>query len=194
MALPLHLHGLTRKALILAAGLALLGGTAALAANIGLTDARMDSRAVIVVAGGAIHLSNSRAGKAVLVGLDMKPGGSVQGTVKIGARGTKRLQMTLRKNAVRENVGLAGGRLSQRLLLKVEWLRTGKKKPKVVYLGVLGSMRIVKLGTFKPKERRTYRLTAYFPDGGPAAGSTGDNAYMGANLSVEFDWWGRALK
>jgi hypothetical protein len=192
--MTLRTHGLTRKALILAAGLALLGGTAALAANIGFTDARMDSRAVIVSANGAIHLSNSRAGKAVLVGLNMKPGGSVQGTVRIGARGTKRLQMTLRKSRVRENAGMTGGKLSQRMLLKVEWLRTGKKRPKVVYLGVLGTMRVVKLGTFKPKERRTYRLTAYFPDGGPAVGTTGDNAYMGANLSVEFDWWGKALK
>jgi hypothetical protein len=187
-------HGLTRKALILAAGLALLGGTAALAANIGLTDARMESRAVIVVAGGAIHLSNSRAGKAVLVGLNMKPGGSVQGTVKVGSRGNRRLAMTLRKSGVRENVGLAGGRLSQRILLKVEWVRTGKKTPKLVYLGVLGKMRIVKLGTFKPRERRTYRLTAYFPDGGAASGLAGDNAYMGADLSVEFDWWGRVVK
>jgi hypothetical protein len=192
--MTLRTHSLTRKALILAAGLALLGGTAALAANIGFTDARMDSRAVIVSANGAIHLSNSRAGKAVLVGLNMKPGGSVQGTVRIGARGTKRLQMTLRKSRVRENAGMTGGKLSQRMLLKVEWLRTGKKRPKVVYLGVLGTMRVVKLGTFKPKERRTYRLTAYFPDGGPAVGTTGDNAYMGANLSVEFDWWGKALK
>jgi spore coat-associated protein N len=188
------IHGLTRKALILAAGLALLGGTTALAASIGFTDARTDSRAVIVVANGAIHLSNSRAGKAVLVGLNMKPGGSVQGTVKIGARGTKRMQMSLRKSGVRENAGLAGGKLSQRMLLKVEWLRTGTRKPKVVYLGVVGAMRVVKLGTFKAGERRTYRLTAYFPDGGPAAGTTGDNAYMGANLSVELDWWGRALK
>jgi hypothetical protein len=37
-------------------------------------------------------------------------------------------------------------------------------------------------------------LTAYFPDGGPAVGTTGDNAYMGADLTVEFDWWGRAVK
>jgi hypothetical protein len=187
-------HRLTRKALILAAGLAVLGGTAALAVNVGFTDARTDSRAVIVVAHGAIHLSNSRAGKALLVGLNMKPGGSVQGTVKIGARGKTKLQMTLRKGRLLEEAGQAGGRLSQRLILKVEWLRTGKKAPKVVYLGVLGKMRIVKLGTFKPNERRTYRLTAYFPDGGPAAGTTGDNAYMGADLTVEFDWWGRAVK
>ena len=187
-------HSLTRKALILAAGLALLGGTAALAASVGLTDARMDSRAVIVSSGGAIHLSNSRAGKSVLRGFNMKPGGSVQGTVKIAGRGKKRLAMTLRKSKLIEEAGRTGGRLSQRILLKVEWVRTGKKKPKVVYLGVLGKMRIVKLGTFKPKEKRTYRLTAYFPDGGPATGTAGDNAYMGANLSVEFDWWGRPLK
>lgn len=92
---------------------------------------------------------------------------AAQGTVKLGARGTKRLQMTLRKNGVRENAGLVGGKLSQRLLLKVEWLRTGKKKPKVVYLGVLSSMRIVKLGTFKPKERRTYRSRPTSPTADP---------------------------
>jgi len=71
--------------------------------------------------------------------------------------------MTLRKGRLLEEAGQAGGRLSQRLILKVEWLRTGKKAPKVVYLGVLGKMRIVKLGTFKPNERRTYRLTPTSP-------------------------------
>ena len=129
----------------------------------------------------------------MLVALNVKPGGFAQGTVKIGSRNSTRLRMTLRKSRLIEEPGLAGGRLSQRMRLEVEWLRKGKK-PKVVYFGVLGRMPVVKLGDFKPKEQRTCRLTAYFPDGGPTDGTTGDSAYMGTNLSVELDWWGRVVK
>jgi hypothetical protein len=182
----MRLRGLTRKILILGAGLALLSGTAALTAGVGFTDARM-LNAKVVLAKGAIHLSNSRAGKSILMGLNMLPGQLVRGWAKIGNPTKLQLAVTLGKSRLIEDAGVYGGRLSQRLLLKVEWIQNGKR-PIPEYWGMLSKMRTVKLGVFKPREVRWYLLTAYFPDGGPSVGTAGDNAYMGADLTVQFDW------
>jgi len=47
----------------------------------------------------------------------------------------------------------------------------------------------IPLGTYGRGQRRTYRLTARMPDGGPPPSErTGDNLYQGAALSLQYDW------
>ena len=60
-----------------------------------------------------------------------------------------------------------GGSLSYRLVLTVKRLST-KRRPQLVYTGPLRQLPMVKLGTFRPRERRIYRFTVFFPESGPA--------------------------
>ena len=40
-------------------------------------------------------------------------------------------------------------------------------------------------------EAHTYTFTVTFPDGGtPGSATTGDNAFKGSSMSIEFDWTG----
>ena len=45
------------------------------------------------------------------------------------------------------------------------------------------------MGTLNAGDARRYRFTVTFPDGGvPASATTGDNAYKGDNVTVDYNW------
>jgi hypothetical protein len=66
---------------------------------------------------------------------------------------------------------------------------TNLAAPATVYSGKLAAMSPRSLGTWTPGAARTYRFTVSLPDTGPPPSpTTGDNAYQGSAVSVEYDW------
>jgi spore coat-associated protein N len=133
-------------------------------------------------AGGAISISNSRAGQAVFSALDMRPGEGVSGTLQIGNDGDVAGNFAVRPSTVLDTPGPNGGLLSERIEL-VLFDVTDVAHPVTVYAGHPADFNQVGLGEFDAGEHRNYLFAATLPDGG-----AGDNAYQGSGLSLGFEW------
>jgi hypothetical protein len=181
----------TRGALLVAATGA---GTVAIDALHGADASAAAARApgLRAAATGAIRLSNSRAGQAIVSSGALVPGTSTTGTISIGNDGKASAGVSLARGVVTDRPGPHGGRLSDALDLRVEELAaTGA--PALVYVGRLAGLPDVSLGSFSPGSARTYRFTVTMPDGGvPSSPTTGDNAYQGSSVSVDYRWIGLA--
>ena len=137
---------------------------------------------------GNLRQTNSKDGTAILTAVKMKPGDTTNGTVTITNSGDIAGSFSLAKSNVSDTPGANGGQLSAKLNVKVEDV-TEVASPVVVYNGVIGSMGSQSLGSFAVNEARTYKFTVTFPDGGtPSSNTTGDNAYKGSSMSIEYDW------
>ena len=131
---------------------------------------------------------NSRQGSAVLEARNIAPGDSRSATVTITNRDGAPASFSLTKHGLREQLGRGGGRLSDRLELRLEDV-TNQPSPTTLYSGALGSMSRQTLGKYMPGESRTYRFTVTFTDRRAASGADlADNAYMGGSLSLGFHW------
>ncbi len=133
-------------------------------------------------AGGAVSISNSRAGQAVFSALDMRPGEGVSGTLRIGNDGDVAGNFAVRPSAVDDTPGPNGGLLSERIDL-VLFDVTDVGHPVTVYAGHPADFDQVSLGEFDAGEHRNYLFSATLPDGGAS-----DNAYQGSGLSLGFEW------
>jgi spore coat-associated protein N len=141
-----------------------------------------------VAARGALSISNSKAGRAILRGTAMRPGDSVSGTVTIADTGDGPGLFELSTSNLLDKPGAGRGVLSERLRLVVEDLSTAPATR--VYDGSLAALSIAPLGELRAGEHRTYRLTVTFP-GGAGLGAT--NAYETATSAAEFDWTARRI-
>jgi hypothetical protein len=164
----------------MAARLTLLFALAALVAWAAGGHASPSAAPSITLADGAFSQSNSRDGQAILSASGMAPGASVEGTVTVGNNGSTYAGFTLVRGAVSDQPGAGGGRLSDRLQLRVDDLSAGR----LIYAGRLIDMSPPSLGRFGPGESHSFRFRVTLPDGGPAA----DNAYAGSAASIRFDW------
>ena len=90
-----------------------------------------------------------------------------------------------------DTAGANGGKLSAVLTLKIT------DGTNTVYTGPINAVGTVQLpNTFLPSvfpwpaaAAHTYTFTVTFPDGGtPATATTGDNAYKGSSMTMQFDW------
>jgi len=140
--------------------------------------------------GGRVKISNSRGGKAILGCQAMGPGNSGKGSVVIGNKNKKRkARFFLAMSNLVDSPGNSVGRLSYRLVLKVQRI-SNKRRPQTVYYGPLRDLPMVGLGVFKPREKRTYLFTMTFADRGAAL----DNAYQTSSTSVTFNWYARPAR
>lgn len=155
---------------------------AVVALALGRGGAGQAAEPVAMVAGGALSQLNSKDGSAILSASGMGPGDSAEGTVTVGNTGTVDGAFALSHPGVQDSPGTGGGALSTRLRLVVEDVTA--PQPALVYSGEIAGMPAIALGTFRPGEERTYRFTVSFPDGG----DSGDDAYQGAAMSVQYDW------
>lgn len=131
---------------------------------------------------------NSRQNSAVLEARNIAPGDSRSATVTITNRDRVPASFSLTKYGLREQPGRGGGKLSDRLELRLEEV-TDQPSPATLYSGALGSMSRQTFGRFMPGESRTYRFTVTFTDRrAPLGENLGDNAYMGGSLSLGFHW------
>src|SRR5215217_2683879 len=122
-------------------------------------------------ASGAASMSGTVAGDAVVRAGDMKPGGSVAGTVTVKNSGDAPGAFRLAQVDVLDTPGSGGGRLSRMLRMTVEDASRGRR----FYSGALGGMRNQALGYLRPGEERVYRFTVTHP-----ARAAGGDAYAGS--------------
>ena len=142
----------------------------------------------IVTAGNMTH-SNSRAPGTILNVSALKPGESQSGTVDITNTGDVAGVFSLSKANVVDSD--TSNPLSSKLDLVVEDLGppSAPTAPALEYGGELGAMGVIDLGTFAPAAGHRYKFTVTFPDGGtPSGPATGDNAYKGDNVRVDYNW------
>jgi hypothetical protein len=137
-------------------------------------------------ASGAVALTNSRAGQAIFSGRELRPGESTAGTVSVGNPGPGAVTVMLAATVAADAPGPAGGRLGDRVQLRVRDV-TGSDAV-TVYDGRLAALSSLALGTFAPRETRRYEFVATLPELGE-----GDNAYQGATLSTGFTWSATAI-
>ena len=139
---------------------------------------------------GRVKIKNSRGGDALVGMRGMTPGDRVSGTVDIGnASKKRRARFYVGLSKLVETQGAGGGRLSYRLVLVVKRLST-TRRPQLVYSGPLRRMPLLKLGAFRPREKRTYRFAVLFPEGGPAM----DDRFQAAATSLQFTWYARQTR
>ena len=137
-----------------------------------------DSRAPAAVpmvraasASGALELTDSRGGRAVISAAAMRPGDVVSGDVDLVSSGGD-ADATLSATGLRDAAGL-----STRLRLTVTDVGLGR----VVYSGPMADLGSVALGTLRADERRTFRFAVALP-------ADVDNAYAGSSANVTFEW------
>jgi hypothetical protein len=147
---------------------------------------RQAASADLQSATGALAISNSHAGAAVLHVDHLRPGDVAQGTVTIGNAGDVLGDFAVDLSGVQDVAGAGGGLLSQRLQLTL----IDETHAQTVFAGVPAQFARVALGRFAPGEARRYLVAATLPDGG----LTGiDNAYQGARLSLGLVWSATAV-
>jgi len=142
----------------------------------------------IVTAGNLSH-SNSAAPGAILSVSGLVPGDSQSGSTDITNTGDVNGVFTLSKSGVVDSD--PANPLSAKLDLVVEDLGdpASPTAPVVKYSGKLGAMGARAMGTLAPGDTHRYRFTVTFPDGGTPAGPlSGDNAYKGGSVTVQYDW------
>ncbi len=142
-----------------------------------------------LLASGRVRISNSRGGDAILGMRDMQPGDKVVGMVIIGNASGTRARLYLGLSRLTESPGMGGGKLSSRLVLSVKRIFSNTHRH-TLYLGPLRRMPLVKLGRFRPGEKRLYRFRVRFVPGDPL----GDDRYQRASTSLQFTWYARRAR
>ena len=139
----------------------------------------------IVTAGNLSH-ENSKADDMILDVDKLVPGGDPGiGTVTITNDGDVKGLFTLDKANVLDSDTV--NPLSAKLDLLIE--DVSDTTPVEVYEGKLGDMDEQDVGEIAAGSSRDYRFTVSFPDGGtPGSATTGDNAYKGDNVTVDYHW------
>lgn len=142
----------------------------------------------IVTAGNLSH-SNSKAPGAILSVSGLKPGQSDSGTVDITNTGDVAGVFSLSRSGLSNSdpSNPLGGKLD--LVIEDLGDPAAPSAPVVKYSGKLGPMPVTSLSTYGPGESHRYKFTVTFPDGGvPAGPNSGDNAYKGDNVTVNYNW------
>ena len=142
-----------------------------------------------IVTAGTMSHSNSEADDTILAVSGLKPDDSASGTVDIANTGDSTGEFTLTKSNVVDSD--TGNPLSAKLDLVVEDLGppSAPTAPQELYDGKLGAMGAIDLGTYSTGEAHRYKFTVTFPDGGtPSGPTTGDNAYKGDSVEVDYNW------
>jgi spore coat-associated protein N len=134
------------------------------------------------LANGALSMSNSLGGAAILTAQDMRPGSSATGSVTIANTGTVWGDFSLSSFDVTDVPGRGGGLLSTALVASVRDM-TNPLAPRAVYAGPLGSMPPRTLGSFSPGALRTYQFTVALP-----TTAAGLNDLQGGSVTVGYKW------
>ena len=142
-----------------------------------------------IVTAGVLTHSNSKAPGMILNVAAIKPGESRSGTVDITNTGDVNGVFTLSQDNLLDSD--SSNPLSQKLSLVVEDIGTPTTPApaSLKYTGKLGDLDATAMGTLAGSAARRYRFTVTFPDGGVPTGPTsGDNAYKGDSVEVDYLW------
>lgn len=113
-----------------------------------------------LAASGAISLSNSRDGAAILQAGGFWPGASVSGSVTLQNTGDAAGLLALDRTGLQETTGRGGGLFSQALPLRIQDASGAD-----AYVGALSALAHLDLGALPAGAARTYRFTLSFPTG-----------------------------
>lgn len=176
-----------RKLLATVAVLAALAlGAATLQAAVGWQPASAAPQ-VEASAGGSMALTDSEQEGAIFTIANLGPGDTGEGDVAIANSGSIPGTLALAAADLGDVPGRFGGKLSDRLLLRLEDVSSGL--PEQVYSGGLAAMPELQLGTLAPGEARTYRFLVTLLDGGsPSSPFVDDNVYQRASTGVGYEW------
>jgi Ca2+-binding RTX toxin-like protein len=133
---------------------------------------------------GALSITDSRHGGAVLSASNLAPGDAVAGSVSLLSGGSEGGALTLGTANLNGGPGPGGGRLAAVLRLQIYDQSSGGA---VVFDGSLDSLRTIFLGGIAGGQRRSFRFVASLPD---AAG----NEYSGGSAGVDFVWNAEVLR
>jgi hypothetical protein len=136
-----------------------------------------DARVALASASGAVRITNSKEGQAVLNASAMRPGQAVGGTVRIGNAGSERGLFAVRPLALHD---VPAGMLSQHLELVLRDV-TNVLAPTTVFSGPPAAFSQIVLGTIAPGAYRDYRVDITLP-------ASADNRFQGSSLSLGFEW------
>jgi hypothetical protein len=140
-----------------------------------------------MAATGEIHLASAEDGTTVLTASEMVPGDAVSGTVTLQNTGDAAGDLRVDRSDLQDVLGRGRGRMSRSLLVRVDDVTGGA--PQLRFSGGLVALDDLDLGALAAGERRTYRVTAWLPDGGrPSGPLAGDNALQAAGTEVEWTW------
>ena len=162
-------------------------GTVAYAA---VLPTRGDAAKQLAQRRGKIRITNSLGRKPIVGKLGMMPGDSAGGTTEIGNASRVRARFYLGLARLKDVRGKGGGRLSDRLVLTVKRVFTNRR-PQLVYTGPLRALPLVRLGVFRPREKRIYRFIVLFPEGGT---SDMGGRFQDASTSLDFRWYARRAR
>lgn len=135
-----------------------------------------------VLASGALSVSNSLEGQAILTAQNFAPGDVAEGTVVVGNAGDMVAPFYLSTSNLLDAPGTGGGLLSSALYVVVTDVSAGGA---VVYDGPLTGLTVVPVATVAPGETRSYRFQVTFLEG---QSPTADNAFASAATAVDFIW------
>jgi hypothetical protein len=149
-------------------------------ANARITDVQVDNEKV--------HLVDSQHGGQIFEIDNMRPGQEGEGEVAITNEGILPSSLSLSPTRVDDQPGPNGGELSEVLELTVLDI-TDHANPRSVFKGDFREGQSIDLGSLGARSSRRFRFVVEFPDGGvPPSATTGDNAFMGSSMEVDFTW------
>jgi hypothetical protein len=145
-----------------------------------------------------LWIHDSKRGRLVLASDQLAPGAAVRGEVRLHTAGSERARLSVRAVGMRDSPGPNGGRLSRALWLRVKRSRSPGDptdgEPETIYAGPLASFGTLRLGSWRPGERREFEFRVRFPDGGrPTSPSGGDNSYQGSRTRFRLVWRATAV-
>jgi RTX calcium-binding nonapeptide repeat (4 copies) len=168
---------------------------AALAAAFGLAFARHGAEPrfkPVAFASGILSTSSSGEGAAILSVGNLAPGRSGRGQVTLRNQSSGEGRVVLTQRLRSESPGMGGGRLFDDLRLTIRQLGGGSDS--LVYSGPMAAMGPTALRRFRGHETRTYAFEVRMPDtGAPGGPASGDNAYQGGTVSVDYVWSATSL-
>lgn len=151
---------------------------------------RTEPSAALALTGehGAIEITDSKHGQAILSAENLSPGGVAKGKIRVRNSGDVAANVSL-SAPVEGGAGPAGGELEDVLLLRVRRPQGGDRPATNVYRGGLVNLQDLDLGTWEPGDSRRYRFKVSFPDRGSGFRSTlDDNLFQASWTRVTFVW------
>jgi hypothetical protein len=145
--------------------------------------AAADPRFALASAGGALQISNSKAGQAIFNGDRLRPGESTSGTVAIVNTGEVRAAFAV--EAAKESQ-TGTGHLWDALQIVVTDI-TVPAAPFPIYEGRLADMGRLTFGGLATSRRRAFAFTLSLPR------DVADNSFQGASLSLGLTWSAQAV-
>ncbi|HYU61288.1 MAG TPA: hypothetical protein VEK39_11050 [Solirubrobacterales bacterium] len=140
---------------------------------------------------GSVRIDNSRAGRALVKGPNLRPGEAVRGGAVIENTGSATVEVSLWSTDLDRAPSSEGGDLVDVLQLRVRERtpHNPRRGPRTLYEGGLAEMPPIELGKWRPGRLHEYTFRVQFPDSGPAESlTTGDNVYQGASADLTFMW------